>query len=181
MTSFLKYIPNSLSLVRILLVFPMIYFLYHDNFIGILLLCLAIVLSDYFDGFLARKWKATSTTGKVLDPIADKICVVVIGIALVVIRKYPVPLVMVLIARDILILGASLYTIRKLNEIPVSNTIGRTTVGFISASMLVYLFDLKPLMMPSVIAVLIMIPISLFSYSRRLIRLIKSRRGEIPR
>lgn len=76
----LKYIPNILTVIRIIcsLVIPILLKL---NSISILIIVLFIsVISDFLDGFIARKWNCASTTGKILDVIADKILGIVVAL-----------------------------------------------------------------------------------------------------
>lgn len=139
-----------------------------------------MLASDYLDGFLARKWKATSITGRVLDPVADKICIIAVGISLVVFRGFPLLLIIALALRDLIILSAGLFSIKRLNEVPQSNIIGKITVGVISACMLVFLFDIEILKLPLIIAVVILIPISLISYGLWIYKICKSSLNKIP-
>ena len=68
-------LPNILTVLRIFLTFVFIFFL-HQNGLGPKILALfaftLAVLTDYFDGYFARKWKLVSRFGKIMDPIADK-------------------------------------------------------------------------------------------------------------
>ena len=83
--SILSIIPNVLTLFRSLaaIVLPII-IIYGDE-IGALMAVPILFLagiSDYFDGFYARKYKVTSNFGKVLDPVADKLLVIGVIFAL---------------------------------------------------------------------------------------------------
>jgi CDP-diacylglycerol--glycerol-3-phosphate 3-phosphatidyltransferase len=175
MTSILKFIPNLLSLLRILLLVPLTIFIKNGDIIQITVFCLLILASDYLDGFLARKWRATSITGRVLDPVADKVCISAVGVAVVLFRGFPPMLLIALILRDLIILIASIVFIRKLNEVPASNFTGKIAVGVMSVCILVFLFDIDPFKLPMIVAAVIMIPISLWSYGLRLYRLLKAR------
>ena len=72
-------IPNILTLLRILIIPIILVFLEIDNeFYRWLALLLYIIacLSDFLDGYLARKFELESSFGRFLDPVADKILVV---------------------------------------------------------------------------------------------------------
>lgn len=71
----LKDLPNQLTLIRIAVV-PILLILYPLGIESIKLFCAALfmlaAMTDWLDGFLARKFKAESKLGALLDPIADK-------------------------------------------------------------------------------------------------------------
>jgi len=62
-------------------------------------------ISDYYDGYFARKFNAVSTMGKFLDPIADKILVTSILVVLIPTQKIDPIMVIVILARDTFIGG----------------------------------------------------------------------------
>ena len=82
-----KKIPNILSIVRIALV-PVFLVLFFLPFYGMRFAALGVFLvaslTDFLDGYLARKWKAQSDVGNFLDTIADKMLVCAAVIAVVV-------------------------------------------------------------------------------------------------
>jgi cardiolipin synthase (CMP-forming) len=71
---------------------------------------LAAGVSDAVDGYLAKRFKSTSELGAYLDPLADKILIVSIYIALAVSAQVPMWLVIAVVSRDILILLAVLLS-----------------------------------------------------------------------
>lgn len=62
-----------------------------------------IILSDFFDGYLARLWRETSTLGSLLDPLADKLFVTAVYVLLAVYRQVPPWLVIIVVAKDIMV------------------------------------------------------------------------------
>ena len=71
-------IPNLLSLFRILIIPVLVYLLmYNDPVSGLMaaMLFLLASVTDYFDGYLARRHRSVSELGKILDPLADKLMV----------------------------------------------------------------------------------------------------------
>ena len=79
-------IPNSLTLIRILLI-PVIVFLFLSNQEGyrfiIFSLFLLATITDYLDGFFARYMKQVTNFGAFLDPVADKLLVIITLILLI--------------------------------------------------------------------------------------------------
>ena len=69
----LKNIPNILTFSRLACCPLWLILFYFDYYYFLLILVIYSSLSDYFDGFLARKLNSESIIGKTLDPIADKI------------------------------------------------------------------------------------------------------------
>ena len=69
----MKFLPNALSVLRILLAPLTCWLIWTGSFQNASLVILAAAVTDGLDGFLARKLGVTSRTGEVLDPIADKI------------------------------------------------------------------------------------------------------------
>lgn len=107
---------NGISFSRILVALPIVY-LHYINGQQITWLITVLVLygifSDYLDGYVARKTNQISEWGKVLDPVADKFCAFILFLYAVYIGIIPLWFFILEIARDIIIMGGSLY-IRKL-------------------------------------------------------------------
>ena len=72
MTKFINFLTISRIIASPLILFLLII----ENYLICMLLFFAAGLTDYFDGFLARKYNAESRLGEILDPIADKIIIV---------------------------------------------------------------------------------------------------------
>src|SRR5581483_4632959 len=101
-------IPNFITLGRIISV-PVIFWLLltSQNRIAFFVFVCA-GLSDAVDGFLAKRFNWTSELGAYLDPLADKLLIVSIFIALGVREELPLWLVIAVVSRDILIVAAVL-------------------------------------------------------------------------
>lgn len=94
-------IPNALSLLRIFLVAPfLIAVIYHENLLALILFVTAGV-SDYLDGYLARRLEQKSVLGSFLDPMGDKLLIAVAFVALAVQGQLPAWLAVIVVAKDV--------------------------------------------------------------------------------
>ena len=78
-----------------------------------LILFVAAALTDWLDGHLARKWKIESDFGRLFDPLADKLLVVVAFVGLLGAGLLPVWFVSLVVAREFLITGIRLVAGQK--------------------------------------------------------------------
>lgn len=69
----LKYVPNILSICRILLIPIIVISIFLDNYILALIIFTISSLTDIIDGYIARNYDAVTNVGKLLDPLADKL------------------------------------------------------------------------------------------------------------
>ena len=107
----LHHLPNLISALRIVLVLPLAWFLLQHDFDIALLLVFIAGVSDALDGFLAKHYGWTSALGSVLDPLADKLLLVVTFLSLGYLALVPAWLVVAVLARDIVIVtgGVAYY------------------------------------------------------------------------
>jgi len=109
-------IPNRLTILRIILSFICIGFILQNSFVSLLIafviFCLASI-TDFLDGYIARKKNLISDLGKILDPIADKILIIGVFCAFLelgVVNSWMVSLIMF---REFIITGLRLYSLNK--------------------------------------------------------------------
>ncbi len=96
-------LPNAITASRIALIFVFGYLLItHRDGWAIAVLAIAGV-SDFLDGYLARKWNQATELGRILDPAADRILTVVVVLGLAVRHIIPWWLVVILLARDLVV------------------------------------------------------------------------------
>ena len=111
---------NALCILRIFLLYPIYQGLSQNTPAGnrwALFLMTVAVLTDYMDGFLARRLKQVSDVGKILDPLADKLCV---GLGIFALYQYyglPLWITAVIIGRDILIILGSLVLMAAISSL----------------------------------------------------------------
>lgn len=98
----------QITYARIILTVPVVFLMLSDEpfwkFISVVLFILAAI-SDYYDGYFARKFNATSNLGKFMDPIADKILVTSVLTVLLYLHKIDPYMALIIFARDNFISG----------------------------------------------------------------------------
>ena len=129
----IKVIPNILTLSRILFV-PFFVFFFYSNFFYYKLLSLILFficsLTDFLDGYLARKYNLVTSVGKFIDPLADKI--LVLSAFIVIHSLYPdyMPLWMVIsiFLRDIAVTSLRFFLKFKKKSLKTSIFAKRKTL-----------------------------------------------------
>ena len=105
---FLRNLPNVLTLFRIAIIPPMVIILTNSSktaaFIASVLFAVASV-TDWLDGYLARRLQIVTVMGKFLDPIADKLMVMAALIMILPMGRAPAWMVLIIIGREIIITG----------------------------------------------------------------------------
>ncbi|OQY18677.1 MAG: CDP-diacylglycerol--glycerol-3-phosphate 3-phosphatidyltransferase [Desulfobacteraceae bacterium 4572_35.1] len=101
-------LPNILTLCRIACVPVIVILLLDDSrqmgFWAALVFSVAAI-TDWVDGYLARKWEIVTVMGKFLDPLADKLIVMAAMIMLIPLQRIPAWAVFLIIARETLVTG----------------------------------------------------------------------------
>jgi cardiolipin synthase len=98
-------VPNLISLIRLAAVPLVVWLIANDRLNAALWLFVAAGVSDAIDGYLARIWKQRTRLGAYLDPIADKMLLVTVFVTLGQIGKIESWLVILVVSRDIMIVG----------------------------------------------------------------------------
>ena len=98
-------IPNSISLLRICLVPLVVWLIITDQIVAAFAVFVLAGLSDAVDGFIAKRYAMKTVLGSYLDPLADKLLLVSIYIALGLLGELPSWLVILIVSRDILIVA----------------------------------------------------------------------------
>ena len=141
----LTYPSNILSLIRLALVGPTVYYLLRDDGAEKALLVIGLgMTTDAIDGPLARRRGEVSELGKLLDPIADKLTLDGVALALSIRRGFPWWVTNLLLARDAaIVMGASLM-FRDTTTITPSIYAGKVTTAMLTLVLLLYILDVQP-------------------------------------
>ncbi len=173
-------LPNGLTLLRILLIPAILYFVlvsgsYHGT-MALALFALAAI-SDAVDGYIARLREHETNVGKFADPIADKILIISVLLAFVQLQEISAVPVIIIVAREFLVtglrtvisaqgvvLGASLWGKLK--------TISQIGLVFVLLSQSAFRWDadgVKSVLIPIVVAVTVISGIEYFYRFRKLL------------
>ena len=138
-------LPSYISLLRIILIIPIIYCINQkDTFFDLMALCLFLIagITDYLDGYIARKTKTESSLGALLDLLADKllVCIVLIWLTYFYQTIYIVIPVILIITRELAISSIRHFIVERIGKNPVKVTQiakSKTTIQFIAISFLI--------------------------------------------
>lgn len=106
----MSFVPNLITLGRLILVPVIIYLIGNQAYEAAFWVFVAAGISDGVDGFIAKRFGYTTTLGAYLDPVADKALLVSIFVSLGMQELIPFWLVILVVSRDVLIVGAVLIS-----------------------------------------------------------------------
>jgi len=138
-------LANSITLLRIFIILPVIYLTSLENLENNLLaLFLFIIagLTDYLDGYVARKTNTESNLGALLDLLADKLLVCIILVWLITLNNnlvFTIP-VLIILSRELVISSIRQFIVEKTggNNLKVSLVAkSKTTIQFVAISFLI--------------------------------------------
>ena len=104
-------LPNIISLGRLLAVPAIVWLILSEEYLLAFALFVGAGISDAVDGFIAKRFNAQTEVGRYLDPIADKVLLVAVYIALGTLGVLPLWLVILVASRDFLIVGGALLSL----------------------------------------------------------------------
>ena len=123
---------NIISFSRFFIAFPVV-FLHYKNNLSYNWLTVALILyagiSDYLDGLVARKTNTISEVGKVIDPVSDKLCAVILFIYTVWLGWVPLWFLLINVVRDSVIMIGSSFIKIKFGKVAMSTMSGKVYVN----------------------------------------------------
>ena len=124
--------PNTLTLYRVAVIPGIVILLLFPNrfctFLAALLFSSAAI-TDFLDGYFARRWGVISTFGRVMDPVADKLLVSTSFIMLVSLNWVPAWMVCIIIGREIAVTGLRNIIAEKQRDVSAT-WLGKYKTGF---------------------------------------------------
>ncbi len=142
------FLPNLLSLSRIALALAAAYAALKTNWCGAAILFGIAAITDFLDGFVARRYNLETKLGKLLDPLADKVAIITLLLVLYLKGdgiKPPLPLMIAVLTKELLTVVGSMFLLKG-GKIPTPNLFGKTVVAmlflYLSGSLL-FLCGLK--------------------------------------
>ena len=168
-------LANVLSLARVGVAIPAAWLIYTDGPVQWSLGLIVVGgITDLLDGKVARWTNSVTEWGKVLDPLCDKIAVLLIGVALLVGELIPLWFIGAVVARDLLIVAGGAVLARNLGTVRMSNWPGKTAATAVGITLICALLELNP----SVTAALMWITcgLLLFSLASYVFRFVQDRK-----
>jgi cardiolipin synthase len=170
-------LPNLITIGRILLVPALVWAIAAGETKIAFGLFLAAGISDAVDGFLAKRFGMSTDFGALLDPLADKALIISVFIGLGVAGAIPLWLVVLVVSRDILIIGAVMLALLlgkpiKVRPLVVSklNTVAQIVLACLVLAALGFGFDAGPLQTILMLAVATLTLVSIGFYTREWVR-----------
>ena len=142
----LKYIPNILSAIRLMLVpvFVYLFFAYYEKQLYLPLIVFAFAgMTDVIDGYLARRNNWITNLGKFLDPLADKLLQCSVLVCFMIKKIVPWWLAGMFILKELFMMCGALIVLKKIKVTVKSHWYGKFTTGvFYAIAFLVFIFKM---------------------------------------
>lgn len=143
----LKYVPNTLTIIRFLLIPVIIFLALQENYIGTALIFTVSGITDILDGYIARKYKLITNFGKLIDPLADKLTQISILASLTIQSIIPIWILIIVILKEIIMVCGASFLYGK-NVVVSSKWFGKlATVLFylaIISSLAINILNISP-------------------------------------
>jgi cardiolipin synthase len=143
----LLWLPNFVSLLRLVAAPFVVWLLYNRSFRAALFVLLAAGLTDWLDGYAARKLGASGQMGVIIDPLADKALLVTVFVSMGLLGLVPFWLFVTVSTRDIVIVvGTLLLRLLRNRRKFVPSMVGKVSTFFqILLAMLALVYAIFPI------------------------------------
>ena len=119
-------VPNAISSIRLIMVPIFLWLLITGEDASALIVLIIATTSDFIDGMIARNFDQVTRLGMYLDPLSDRLFIAASVIGLAVRGLIPLPLLAVILARDIMLLSVVLYRRLRIADFPRVTFVGKT-------------------------------------------------------
>lgn len=118
----LRFIPNIITCLRLLLIGPFLFFLSSGNYVLAMSIFLLAAISDGVDGLLARHFHWQSKFGSFADPMADKLLITAAFVMLALLEKIPFWIMFLVMLRDLVIIAGVFTWYKRFGQIEFTPT-----------------------------------------------------------
>ena len=132
-----------------------------------------MILTDVLDGHLARRRGETTEWGRILDPLADKLAIDSITVALFWTKGLPLWVLLFVLGRDAAIVLAGGFLKARARIVTPSNVWGKLTTTAMSALLLTYAMEFDPPKLPLLAATGVFLLVSSVSYGVGFLRMLR--------
>lgn len=109
----LKYIPNTLTIIRFLLIPFILFYIFTGNYILAFVIFTISALTDIADGVIARKFNLISNFGKLMDPLADKSTQIAVLTSLVITDIIPIWILLIVLLKEFIMIVGCFFSLWK--------------------------------------------------------------------
>ena len=139
-------LANFISLLRAILVIPLIYHLQKpESSLILFILIIVIIASDALDGYFARKSNEVTHIGMWLDPLADSVVIVSVTFYLVLSGIFPMWFFVFFMVRYLTIALPGLYLINHTNFVNNANKPGKWATATVAITLVLHIFQIPSL------------------------------------
>lgn len=134
-------VPNVLTMLRMAMIGVFLWLFFSGYPIGAVAVFIAAGITDFLDGYIARKRKMVTSFGKLMDPLADKLMLIAALASLVSAGRVPVWVVAVVICKELVMVVGG-YCLFQHGFVAQARHIGKVAaVGFIIAVVATFLHE----------------------------------------
>jgi len=131
-------LANLITYTRMILSIPILYLMYTEHYNSALVVFIIAALTDWLDGFVARKTNSVSEVGKVMDQIADKILIDAVLITALDLAWIPSWIVIAVVWRDIMVSAVRILAAKR-GDVLAANIFGKLKTVFQMALVIILL------------------------------------------
>ncbi len=135
-------LPNKLTMLRIIMI-PVIIFVYYynQNYLIMLILFIGASITDYLDGYIARKYDLVTNFGKLMDPLADKLLIMASLLLFIDAGVIATWIVIIILSREFLVSGIRLVAGAS-GKVIVASKLGKAKTFLTMLTVIILYFNM---------------------------------------